>query len=147
MRLNMSHTDLVAKHAPTEVHHLRISDLPRSKVIKYMIVCTKAYVKDLRKSSSFTGIIFAGGSEGTSPAAAMMREAPPIGSPKLIVSTVASGDTRLIFEETDVTLMYSVVNIGGLNSLLKSVWPRPRGLLLVWQMHTKPILWKPRQSN
>jgi uncharacterized protein (UPF0261 family) len=39
----------------------------------------------------------------------------------MIVSTVASGDTSFIVEETDITLMYSVVDIAGLNQLLRTI--------------------------
>jgi uncharacterized protein (UPF0261 family) len=50
-----------------------------------------------------------------------MRNALPIGFPKLIVSTIASGDTGPIVGETDITLMYSVVDIAGLNRMLETV--------------------------
>jgi uncharacterized protein (UPF0261 family) len=45
----------------------------------------------------------------------------PIGLPKLIASTVASGDTGPIVGETDITLMYSVVDIAGTNDLLRII--------------------------
>ena len=50
-----------------------------------------------------------------SPRAAM--QALPVGVPKLIVSTVASGDTRPYVGAVDVTMMYSVVDISGINSV------------------------------
>ncbi|CAN8098123.1 unnamed protein product [Discula destructiva] len=50
-----------------------------------------------------------------------MREALPIGFPKMIVSTVASGDTGPIVGETDITMMYSVVDVAGLNELLREI--------------------------
>jgi len=45
----------------------------------------------------------------------------PIGFPKLIVSTVASGDTGPIVAETDITLTYSVVDIAGRNHVLDAI--------------------------
>ncbi|ARK30143.1 hypothetical protein BkAM31D_09880 [Halalkalibacter krulwichiae] len=57
-----------------------------------------------------------GGTAGTTVAATAMKEA-PIGVPKLIVSTVASGNTRPYVGEKDIMMMYSVVDIAGINSL------------------------------
>ena len=41
----------------------------------------------------------------------------PVGVPKLLVSTLASGDTRPYVGAVDVTMMYSVVDISGVNSV------------------------------
>src|SRR5439155_14799419 len=53
---------------------------------------------------------------GSSIAARAMR-ALPVGVPKLLVSTVASGDTRPYVGGVDGTMMYSVVDISGVNSV------------------------------
>src|SRR5439155_152909 len=60
------------------------------------------------------GILPLGGSGGSSIATRAMR-ALPVGVPKLMVSTVASGDTRPYVGAVDVTMMYSVVDIAGVN--------------------------------
>lgn len=102
----------------------KIDELPRGELIKTMAGYATALVKELFNNLDDTridGIISAGGSGGTSLAAAVMRDALPIGFPKLIVSTVASGDTGPIVEETDITLMYSVVDVAGLNGVLRNV--------------------------
>ena len=62
------------------------------------------------------GILGIGGSGGTSLVASAMR-ALPIGVPKLIVSTVASGDTRPYVGCTDITMMHSVVDMAGINRI------------------------------
>jgi uncharacterized protein (UPF0261 family) len=62
------------------------------------------------------GIIGIGGSAGTDIATSAMR-ALPVGVPKLCVSTVAAGDTRPYVGTKDVTLMYSVVDVAGINRL------------------------------
>jgi uncharacterized protein (UPF0261 family) len=59
-----------------------------------------------------------------------MRESLPIGFPKLIVSTAASGDTGPIVGETDITLMYSVVDISGTNSLLRRILSNAAGSIV-----------------
>jgi uncharacterized protein (UPF0261 family) len=98
-----------------------ISDLPRSEAIKTMAECATIAVKKLFDEGKIHGIISAGGSGGTSLAAEVLRNALPIGFPKVIVSTVASGDTGPIVGETDITLMNSVVDIAGLNQILRRV--------------------------
>jgi len=99
----------------------RVDELPRGEVIKVMASCATKAVKELFERKAIQGVVSAGGSGGTSLAAAVMRDALPIGFPKMIVSTVASGDTGPIVEETDITLMYSVVDVAGLNQVLRSV--------------------------
>jgi len=66
------------------------------------------------------GVIGIGGSGGTSLIAAALR-ALPIGLPKLIVSTVASGNTAPYVSCSDITLMYSVVDVAGLNVVSRRV--------------------------
>jgi uncharacterized protein (UPF0261 family) len=61
-------------------------------------------------------IVGLGGSGGSSLVSHAMR-ALPVGVPKLLVSTVASGDTRPYVGATDITLMYSVVDIAGINQI------------------------------
>src|SRR5438445_11028831 len=62
------------------------------------------------------GVIGLGGSAGTGIATSAMR-ALPVGVPKLCVSTVAAGETRPYVGTKDVTLMYSVVDVAGINRL------------------------------
>ncbi|KAH7075103.1 hypothetical protein FB567DRAFT_183452 [Paraphoma chrysanthemicola] len=98
-----------------------ISGLPRGEVIKTMAACATKAVKELEAGGKIHAIIAAGGSGGTSLAAQVMRHGLPIGFPKLIVSTIASGDTGPIVGETDITLMNSVVDVAGLNQILRTV--------------------------
>ncbi|KAK7747265.1 hypothetical protein SLS53_001518 [Cytospora paraplurivora] len=97
------------------------ADLPRGEVIKLMANCASHAVKQLLEEGRIHGIISAGGSGGTSLAAEVMRNVLPIGFPKMIVSTVASGDTGPIVGETDIAMMYSVVDIAGLNQVLRDI--------------------------
>ncbi|KAH9897586.1 hypothetical protein F4778DRAFT_783164 [Xylariomycetidae sp. FL2044] len=97
-----------------------LTSLPRGEVVKIMIAGSVNVVKHLYEQKKIHGIISLGGSGGTSIAAAVMREL-PIAFPKLIVSTVASSDTSIYVGETDITMMYSVVDIAGLNEVLKAV--------------------------
>lgn len=66
------------------------------------------------------GVIGIGGSGGTAIVTAAMR-ALPIGLPKLMVSTVASGNTAPYVDCSDITMMYSVVDVAGLNIVSERV--------------------------
>jgi uncharacterized protein (UPF0261 family)/ABC-type branched-subunit amino acid transport system ATPase component len=74
----------------------------------------------LRRQADIVGVISAGGSGGASLVAPAMR-ALPIGVPKLIISSVASGDIARYVGHADVTMMYSVTDVQGLNSISRQV--------------------------
>ncbi|KAI1108009.1 hypothetical protein F5Y14DRAFT_147557 [Nemania sp. NC0429] len=97
-----------------------LDSLPRGEVIRTMTEGAKGVVRDLFDEGRVQGIVSLGGSGGTSIAAAVMREL-PLTVPKLIVSTVASADTSSYVGETDITMMYSVVDVAGLNEVLRAV--------------------------
>ncbi|KAF2968052.1 hypothetical protein GQX73_g5519 [Xylaria multiplex] len=97
-----------------------LQSLPRGEVIKTMIKGAKSVISDFLNEGHLHGIVALGGSGGTSIAAATMRWL-PLTLPKLIVSTVASGDTSSYIGESDITMMYSVVDIAGLNDVLRDV--------------------------
>jgi uncharacterized protein (UPF0261 family) len=120
--------DLVKKYGSEEAFDFQSS--PRGEIIKYMIRCATTYVKDLLEKGDVHGVLSAGGSGGTSLVSAVMREVAPLGMPKLIVSTVASGDTGPIVGETDITLMYSIVDIAGSNSMLRAVLSNAAGAMI-----------------
>jgi uncharacterized protein (UPF0261 family) len=53
----------------------------------------------------------------------------PVGVPKLLVSTMASGDTRPYVGETDVTMTYSVVDISGVNQISARILANAAGAI------------------
>lgn len=75
---------------------------------------------ELHKQGQLLGIMSLGGSAGTTIGTAAMR-AVPIGVPKLMVSTLASGQVQPYVGTRDVTMMYSVVDISGLNRISRAV--------------------------
>jgi len=79
-----------------------------------------AFVNWLRRQGNIAGIISAGGSGGASLVAPGMR-ALPIGVPKIIISSVASGDVGPYVGPADITRMYSVTDVQGLNSISRVV--------------------------
>jgi uncharacterized protein (UPF0261 family)/ABC-type branched-subunit amino acid transport system ATPase component len=80
-----------------------------------------AFARWLRRQTNVAGIISAGGSGGASLVAPGMREL-AVGVPKLIISSVASGDVGPYVGPTDITMMYSVTDVQGLNSISRTVF-------------------------
>jgi uncharacterized protein (UPF0261 family)/ABC-type branched-subunit amino acid transport system ATPase component len=80
----------------------------------------EAFVNWVRRQGNIAGIISAGGSGGTSLVAPAMRTL-PVGVPKLIISSVASGDVGAYVGPADIAMMYSVTDVQGLNSISRAV--------------------------
>lgn len=78
-------------------------------------------VPKLYEQGKFDGIISFGGSGGTSLVTPAMR-ALPIGVPKLMVSTVASGNTSQYVGTSDIVMMPSIVDVAGLNSISTKIF-------------------------
>ena len=66
------------------------------------------------------GVLGLGGSNGSALVTEAMR-ALPVGVPKLVVSTIASGDTRPYVGAVDIAMMYSVVDIAGINRVSERI--------------------------
>lgn len=80
----------------------------------------EAFASWLRRQSNVAGVISAGGSGAASLVAPGMR-ALPVGVPKLIISSVASGDVGPYVGPADITMMHSVADVQGLNSISRAV--------------------------
>jgi uncharacterized protein (UPF0261 family) len=87
-----------------------------------------AVLARLHAEGHLDGVAAVGGSGNSSIAAAAMRDL-PVGVPKLIVSTVASGDTRPYVGAVDVTMMYSVVDIAGINQISAQILTNAAGAI------------------
>ncbi|KAL2838606.1 hypothetical protein BJX68DRAFT_248813 [Aspergillus pseudodeflectus] len=125
--INITYNDLLAKYASDAEPGL--PGLSRGDAINFLIDTVTKCVADILAKSEIHGILGAGGSGGTSLISAVMRNAAPFGLPKLIVSTIASGDTGPVVGECDITLMYSVVDVAGTNRLLKEVLGNAAGAM------------------
>ncbi|MBR0971277.1 ABC transporter permease [Bradyrhizobium japonicum] len=80
----------------------------------------EAFANWLRRQGSIAGVISAGGSGAASLVAPGMRTL-PVGVPKLIISSVASGDVGPYVGPADITMMHSVTDVQGLNSISRAV--------------------------
>ena len=109
----------VAEAAGADLQELATSE-DRGAAVEAMARGVSEIVKDLHAQGRLDAVLALGGSGGTAIAAQAMRQL-PVGVPKLIVSTMASGDTRPYVGAVDVTLMYSVVDISGLNPISERI--------------------------
>lgn len=100
----------------------------RGASVSFMGRAAAAMLPKLAAEGRIDGVISLGGGGGTSIATAAMR-ALPIGFPKLVVSTVASGDTSSYIGTKDIVMMPSVVDVAGLNRVSQVVFTRAVGAI------------------
>ena len=81
---------------------------------------TEAFAAWLPRQEGVLGIIAAGGSGATAMATPAMQ-ALPVGLPKVMISTMASGDVRAYVGATDITMMHAVTDVQGLNRVSRLV--------------------------
>lgn len=89
----------------------------RGTSVKAMSMAFERWVKG---QDNILGMISAGGSGGTSLVTPAMQHL-PVGTPKVMISTVASGDVGNYVGPSDIMMMYSVTDIQGLNSISRRV--------------------------
>jgi uncharacterized protein (UPF0261 family) len=107
--------DEVAAAAGVDVASL-VAANDRGAAIDAMARGAAKLVLRLHAEGRLDGILGLGGS-GNSTIIAQAMRALPVGVPKLLVSTLASGDTRPYMGSVDITMMYSVVDIAGINRI------------------------------
>jgi uncharacterized protein (UPF0261 family) len=88
----------------------------RGRSVSAMATAAAALVRRLYDDGRCQGVLAAGGSGNTAIATRAMQ-ALPVGVPKLMVSTVAAGNTRDYVGGSDVVLMASVTDVAGINSI------------------------------
>lgn len=92
----------------------------RGKAVALAAAGVAKIAANLHQQGKLTGIISLGGSAGTTIGTSAMR-AVPVGVPKLMVSTLASGQVQPYVGTRDVMMLYSVVDIAGLNRVSRAV--------------------------
>jgi len=117
----------------------------RGSAVDIMLKGVTKLVPKLYEEGKFDGVLALGGSGGTALATAGMREL-PVGVPKVMVSTLASGDTSPYVDVKDITMMYSVVDIAGLNKLSRQILANAAGMIagaveqVVPEVEDKPLI-------
>jgi len=92
----------------------------RGNSIAAMAAGAAVVVRRLYEAGTIQGLISLGGSAGTTIGTAAMRSL-PAGFPKVMVSTLASGDTRPFVGTKDIAMLYPIVDVAGLNRLSRRI--------------------------
>lgn len=92
----------------------------RGEAVTAMGEALKVYLRNEADAGRVAGVLGIGGSGGTALITCALR-ALDIGLPKLMVSTVASGNTAPYIDCSDITMMYSVVDVAGLNQVSEKI--------------------------
>lgn len=107
-----------------------LPDMPvdRGLRVAAMAEAVPVYVANLAAEGRIHGIISLGGGGGTAIATAAMR-ALPLGFPKLMVSTLASGNTAPYVGVKDIVMMPSIVDVAGLNRISRKLFTQAAGAI------------------
>jgi uncharacterized protein (UPF0261 family) len=100
-----------------------VSQADRGAAVTAMANGARAMAERLRQQGRLDAILGMGGGAGTAVATAAMR-ALPLGIPKVMVSTLASGDVRGFVGVKDIVMVPAIVDISGLNRISRDVFTR-----------------------
>lgn len=100
----------------------------RGSAVEAMQAGARAMIRDLFAEHRFGGVLGLGGGGGTTMITAAMREL-PVGVPKVMVSTMASGNTAPYVDVKDIAMLYSVVDIAGLNPVSRRILRNAAGAI------------------
>ncbi len=128
VRADIDRSTVAGCHPSEEARTASLSQSERGQAITAMSQALEYYLRREHQAGCVLGVIGIGGSGGTALITAAMR-ALPIGLPKLMVSTVASGNTAPYVGSSDITLMYSVVDVAGINAISRRVLGNAAGAM------------------
>ena len=114
----------------------------RDKSIEAVRRRAQELILELHEKGIIGGIISAGGGTGTHLGTSIMRVL-PVGVPKVMVSTVASRDMTHIVGTKDITMMHSVVDILGVNTILGNILDKAAGAIC----GMTESRWKPQKAK
>jgi uncharacterized protein (UPF0261 family) len=128
--------DRVAQHHPSG-GTAGVDRSDRGQAITCMSEALSRFLVSEHAAGRVAGVIGLGGSGGTALISPALREL-PIGVPKLLVSTVASGNTAPYVGSSDITMMYSVVDVAGINRVSRQVLANAAHAIAGMVIHQAP---------
>lgn len=120
--------DEVAQAGGSSLQALR-DEGDRGNSVAVMAQGAATRIAEKHATGEIDGIISLGGSAGTTIGTTAMQ-AVPVGVPKIMVSTLASGDTSPYVQSKDICMMYSVVDIAGINRLSRQILANAAGAIV-----------------
>ena len=118
----------VAKAAGQDLLALKSSNPTREKISPLMAEGAKKIILELIEKNKAHGIISCGGTQGTTLATYVMR-ALPVGFPKVMVSTMAAGNTKDLVGIKDIVMIPAVADIMGLNKITRIILNEASGAI------------------
>lgn len=123
---DISASDVVAS-AGEDLELLRLAG-DRERAVSAVSVGVVRVVESLYEQGRLSGILSMGGRSGTIVGTAAMRNL-PVGLPKVMVSTLASGDVSSFVGSKDVTLIHPIVDLDGLNRVTRQILASAAGAI------------------
>lgn len=105
-------------HRPEDIRAMK-----RGEAVELVSKLADIYVSHLFQEGKADAIIGIGGAGGTQIVTQTMRTL-PFGLPKLMLSTLASGNTRWYLQDSDITIIPSIADVAGLNGITEIVFSR-----------------------
>ena len=131
----------VAAAGGTSLAELRVNP-SREVASEVMVRGAIQKITDLVGKGEIHGMISLGGTQGTGNCTQVMQ-ATPYGFPKLMVSTMAAGDTAGYVGIKDITMMFSVSDILGLNPFFRTILSNAAGAIVGMANAARPISFTP----
>ena len=134
----------VARAGGVSLDALR-AEADRGRAIEVMVRGAAILSKALYDAGKIDAVLGMGGSAGTVIATSAMR-ALPLGVPKVMVSTLASGDVKPYVGTSDIVMMHSVVDVAGVNRISARIYANAVGAVIgmvettVPQVQAKPLI-------
>jgi uncharacterized protein (UPF0261 family) len=119
--------EAVARGAGTDLAAL-VEKGDRGEAVGVMARGAAQVVRGLYDEGRIAGVVAMGGGAGTLIGSTAMR-ALPVGVPKVLVSTVASGDVAAYVGTSDIAMLYSVVDVAGLNRISRRIYANAAGAI------------------
>lgn len=123
----------IPSQAVAEASGIRLEELQekedRGFAIEIMSRGIVEIIMDLHQRGKIDGILSMGGSAGTAIGTAAMRVL-PLGFPKVMVSTLASGDTKPFVGTSDIVMCPSVVDVAGINRISARTYANAVGVII-----------------
>ncbi|MEE1739325.1 Tm-1-like ATP-binding domain-containing protein [Streptomyces sp. BE147] len=135
----------VARRAGHDLAALRAAG-DRGAAVSAMAEGVELVVGDLHREGRLHAVLAVAGSGGSFIAARAMR-ALPVGVPKLLVSTMAGGDVSPYVGSSDITMMYSVVDVAGINSVSSLILGNAVAAAAGMAAHHERSLTRPRAEG
>lgn len=100
-----------------------IREMPRGDAVGISSKLVSEYVRKIYADKLVSAVIGVGGAGGTQIVTQAMRTL-PFGLPKLVLSTLASGNIRWYIQDSDIAMFPSIADVAGLNAITKPVFDR-----------------------